>query len=198
MTAEPEPSATEPPIPGSPVRPVFTLPKTVALVGLMGVGKTTIGRRLADHFGLPFVDADEEIEKAAGMTIADIFANYGEKGFRDGEQRVIARLLEGEPRILATGGGAILDPDNRQWLAARGYVVYLHASIEQQLARTERTDTRPLLQGGNRRDTLERLFLTRDPLYREIADLVLPTDGRNARALAREIEEHLGRTASAP
>lgn len=79
MTAEPEPSATEPPIPGSPVRPVFTLPKTVALVGLMGVGKTTIGRRLADHFGLPFVDADEEIEKAAGMTIADIFANYGEK-----------------------------------------------------------------------------------------------------------------------
>ena len=176
----------------------MTRSSSIFLVGPMGAGKTTIGRRLAEARGLEFIDSDQEVEARTGVTIAFIFEKEGEAGFRKRERQVICELSQRSGLVLATGGGAILDPDNRQWLAARGYVVYLHASIEQQLARTERTDTRPLLQGGNRRDTLERLFLTRDPLYREIADLVLPTDGRNARALAREIEEHLGRTASAP
>jgi shikimate kinase len=173
-------------------------PSSIFLVGPMGAGKTTIGRRLAVGRGLGFLDSDQEVEARTGVTIAFIFEKEGEAGFRKRERQVICELTQRPGLVLATGGGAILDPDNRQWLSARGFVVYLHASIEQQLARTERTDTRPLLQGGNRRDTLERLFLTRDPLYREIADLVLPTDGRNARALAREIEEHLSRPATAP
>lgn len=163
----------------------------------MGAGKTTVGRRLADARGMEFVDSDQEVEARTGVDIAFIFEKEGEAGFRRRERQAICELSQRPGLVLATGGGAVLDPDNRQWLSARGFVVYLHASIEQQLARTERTDSRPLLQAGNRRETLERLFLIRDPLYREIADLVLPTDGRNARALAREIEERLARPATA-
>ena len=172
-------------------------PSNIFLVGPMGAGKTTVGRRLAEARGLDFADSDQEVEARTGVTIAFIFEKEGESGFRKRERQVICELSQRSGLVLATGGGAILDPDNRQWLSARGYVVYLHASIEQQLARTERTDTRPLLQGGNRRETLERLFSTRDPLYREIADLVLHTDGRNARALAREIEDRFARPATA-
>ncbi|MDE0853020.1 MAG: shikimate kinase AroK [Nevskia sp.] len=168
----------------------------IFLVGPMGAGKTTVGRRLAEARGMDFIDSDQEVEARTGVNIAFIFEKEGEAGFRRRERQAICELSQRHNLVLATGGGAILDPDNRQWLAARGFVVYLHASIEQQLARTERTDSRPLLQGGNRRETLERLFLTRDPLYREIADLVLPTDGRNARALAREIEDRFSRTAA--
>jgi len=169
MTAEPEPSAAEPS-----VRPVFTLPKTVALVGLMGVGKTTIGRRLADYFGLPFVDADEEIEKAAGMTIADIFANYGEKGFRDGEQRVIARLLEGEPRILATGGGALTHPLTRENLKARAITLWLKTDIKVLAKRVANRPHRPLLKDRNPIEVLKEHVKTRYPLY-EIADVTVNT-----------------------
>lgn len=183
MTAEPEPSAAEPPIPGSPVRPVFTLPKTVALVGLMGVGKTTIGRRLADHFGLPFVDADEEIEKAAGMTIADIFANYGEKGFRDGEQRVIARLLEGEPRILATGGGALTHPLTRENLKAKAITLWLKTDIKVLAKRVANRPHRPLLKDRNPIEVLKEHVKTRYPLY-EIADITVDTgDQSHVKAL---------------
>ncbi|MBX6420311.1 MAG: shikimate kinase AroK [Nevskia sp.] len=174
-----------------------TGPCNVFLVGPMGAGKTTIGRRLAELRGLPFVDSDHEIEARTGADIALIFDKEGEAGFRRRERQVIEELTRRHGLVLATGGGAVLDPDNRRALAARGYVVYLYASVEQQLARTERSDNRPLLQNGDRRETLEKLFRIRDPLYREIADLVLPTDGRNARALAREIEEHLERAAAA-
>ncbi|HZR34721.1 MAG TPA: shikimate kinase AroK [Nevskia sp.] len=170
---------------------------SIFLIGPMGAGKTTVGRRLAAARGLDFADSDQEVEARTGVNIAFIFEKEGEAGFRRRERQAIADLTLRRGLVLATGGGAILDPENRQCLAARGFVVYLHASIEQQLARTERTDTRPLLQGGNRRETLERLFLTRDPLYREIADLVLHTDGRNARTLAREIEDHFARPAAA-
>jgi shikimate kinase len=169
----------------------------IFLIGPMGAGKTTVGRRLADARGMDFVDSDQEVEARTGVDIAFIFEKEGEAGFRRRERQAIGELTQRHGLVLATGGGAVLDPDNRQWLSARGFVVYLHASIDQQLARTERTDSRPLLQAGNRRETLERLFLIRDPLYREIADLVLHTDGRNARALAREIEDRLARPATA-
>jgi shikimate kinase len=169
----------------------------VFLVGPMGAGKTTVGRRLAEARGMEFIDSDQEIEARTGVNIAFIFEKEGEAGFRKRERLAIGELTQRHNLVLATGGGAVLDPDNRQWLSARGFVVYLHASIDQQIARTERTDARPLLQVGNRRETLERLFQLRDPLYREIADLVLHTDGRNARTLAREIEEHLARPATA-
>lgn len=170
----------------------------IFLVGPMGAGKTTVGRRLAEARRLEFVDSDQEIEHRTGVDIAFIFEKEGESGFRRRERQAIAELTQRPGIVLATGGGAVLDPDSRECLRSRGFVVYLHAGIEQQMARTERSETRPLLQGGNRRDTLERLFLTRDPLYREIADFVLDTDGRNARTLAREIEEHLDRAAAAP
>jgi len=169
----------------------------IFLVGPMGAGKTTIGRRLAQARGMDFVDSDQEVEARTGVNIAFIFEKEGEPGFRRRERQAIGELSQRHNLVLATGGGAVLDPDSRLWLSARGFVVYLHASIEQQIARTERSDTRPLLQGGNRRETLERLFLIRDPLYREIADLVLPTDGRNARTLAREIEDRFARPATA-
>jgi shikimate kinase len=169
----------------------------IFLIGPMGAGKTTVGRRLAEARGMEFVDSDQEVEARTGVNIAFIFEKEGEAGFRRRERQAICELSQRHGLVLATGGGAVLDPDNRQWLSARGFVVYLHASIEHQLARTERTQSRPLLQGGNRRETLERLFQIRDPLYREIADLVLTTDGRNARTLAREIEEHLARPATA-
>jgi shikimate kinase len=164
----------------------------IFLIGPMGAGKTTIGRRLAELRGLEFVDSDHEIEARTGVDIPYIFEKEGEAGFRKREKQVIADLTTRSGIVLATGGGAILDPDNRQSLSARGYVVYLHASVEQQLARTARAENRPLLQAStDRRETLTQLFATRDPLYREIADLVLVTDHRNAKTLVHDIERGL-------
>lgn len=158
----------------------------------MGAGKSTVGKRLADVRGVEFVDSDIEIELRTGVDIPFIFEKEGEAGFRRRERAVIADLTQRHGIVLATGGGAILDPDNRQWLSARGFVVYLHASLDQQVHRTARAENRPLLNtSDDRRETLRRLFELRDPLYREIADLVVQTDGRNARTLVREIEEHL-------
>ena len=171
--------------------------QSIFLIGPMGAGKTTIGRRLADNRGLDFVDSDHEIEARTGVDIPYIFEKEGEPGFRRRERQVIEDLTLRERTVLATGGGAVLDPENRRLLSARGFVVYLHAGVDQQVARTERSETRPLLQTGNRRETLERLFQIRDPLYREIADLVVYTDGRNARILAREIEDHLDQSTGA-
>jgi shikimate kinase len=170
----------------------------IFLIGPMGAGKTTVGKRLAETRGMEFVDSDQEIEARTGVDIAYIFEKEGEAGFRKRERGVIAELSGRQNIVLATGGGAVLEPENRQVLSARGFVVYLHAGVEQQLARTARTENRPLLQNAvDRRDVLEQLFATRDPLYREIADLILQTDGRNARILARDIEDHLERPASA-
>lgn len=142
---------------------------------------------------MTFVDSDHEIEARCGVEIAYVFEKEGEQGFRRREHQVIEDLTAQRGLVLATGGGAILSAENRSALACRGFVVYLQASIAQQLERTERTDNRPLLQGVDRRATLEELLRLRDPLYREIADLVVLTDGRNARTLAREIEEHFAR-----
>ena len=157
----------------------------------MGAGKTTIGKKLAEHGGLEFVDSDHEIEVRTGVDIPFIFEKEGEDGFRRREQAVIDELTQRSGIVLATGGGAVLLPENRRHLAARGHVVYLHASLAQQLSRTERSDNRPLLQGGDRLEILTRLFEHRDPLYREVADLVLETDGKIARQLARDIEDSL-------
>jgi shikimate kinase len=171
--------------------------RNIFLVGPMGAGKTTIGRRLAELRGLEFVDSDHEIEARTGVDVPYIFEREGEAGFRRRESQVIRELVTRSAIVLATGGGAVLDAENRRALAAGGYVVYLHASVEQQLSRTARSDNRPLLKNvADRREVLSRLFTQRDPLYREIADLVLLTDGRSTKALIAEIERQLNGASS--
>jgi shikimate kinase len=143
------------------------LDRSVVLVGMMGVGKTTVGRKLAGLLGVPFVDADEEIERAAQMAIPEIFAQYGEPYFRDGERRVIARLIgSGDPRkVLATGGGAFVDPATRQLILDRAVAVWIDSDIDTLVERVSRKDNRPLLRGGDRREILSRLHRERAPLY---------------------------------
>lgn len=171
----------------------------IFLVGPMGAGKTTVGRRLALARGLTFVDSDHEIEACTGVDIPYIFEKEGECGFRKRERCVVETLCRRDGIVLATGGGAVLDPDNRRDLVAHGFVVYLHASVEQQLQRTARSGHRPLLRtGADRREILQNLLTFREPLYREIADLVLITDGRNTRMLVREIEHDLEHRAAGP
>ena len=152
----------------------------LVLVGPMGAGKTSIGRRLAERFGLQFVDADHHIEQRTGATIASIFEHVGEAGFRERERCALAELLAGEGQLVATSGGAVLDAQNRQRIRERGFVVYLSAGIESQLKRLQRDRTRPLLQRADREQVLRELALQREPLYREVADLVMDTDGLTA------------------
>lgn len=159
----------------------------IFLIGPMGAGKTTLGRRLAALGHMQFVDSDQEIEARTGVDIPFIFEKEGEAGFRRREHDVLAELAERDRVVVATGGGAILDADTRQRLHAAGLVIYLHATIDQQLRRTARSRHRPLLRSGDRRATLTRLFAERDPLYREVAHRVVHTDGHNTRALANEI-----------
>ena len=137
------------------------------LVGLMGVGKSTVGRRLAARLHLPFADADDEIETAAGMTVTDIFARFGEPYFRDGERRVIRRLIDGRPKVIATGGGAFLDGDTRALILAQAVAVWLHADPAILADRVRRRDTRPLLRGRDPLEVLDELARRRDPIYAE-------------------------------
>jgi shikimate kinase len=146
--------------------------RTIALVGLMGAGKSSIGRRLANALGLPFVDADEEVEKAAGRSIPDIFEDLGEAAFRDGERRVIARLLEGPPQVLATGGGAFMNPGTRELIKQKATSVWLKADMDVLLRRVERRNDRPLLRDGDPREVLERLAGERYPTY-ALADITV-------------------------
>ncbi len=148
------------------------LPRTLVLVGLMGAGKSAIGRRLATRLGLPFADADLEIELAAGCSVEDIFATYGEPAFRDVERKVIARLLEGPVQVLATGGGAYMDRSTRDTVAGNGISLWLRADLETLLARTARRSNRPLLKQGDPRAVLTDLIAQRYPVYAE-ADLVV-------------------------
>lgn len=152
--------------------PRFVPQRTVVLVGLMGAGKTKIGRRLAARFGLPFFDSDNEIEVAAGETIEEIFRNRGESVFRDGERRVIARLLDQPVHVLATGGGAFMDPVTRVLIARRGVSVWLRADLDVLVARVGRRTNRPLLQQVDRRAVLAELIERRYPIYAE-ADIVV-------------------------
>jgi len=145
---------------------------SVVMVGLMGAGKTSIGRRLAARLDMPFVDADAEIEAAAGCTIEEIFERHGEAAFRDGERRVIARLLEGPPQILATGGGAYMDESTRALIREHAISLWLRADLDTLAGRTSRRSNRPLLKQGNPRATLERLMRERYPVYAE-ADVTI-------------------------
>ena len=153
------------------------LERSIVLVGLMGAGKSTVGRRLAARLGLPFVDSDNEIEAAAGCSIAEIFADQGEAAFRDGERRVIARLLDGPPKVLATGGGAFMDPETRARVRAQGLSVWLKAELEVLLKRCLKRNHRPLLQQGDPRATLARLMADRYPVYAEADITVESGDG---------------------
>ena len=146
--------------------------KTIVLVGLMGAGKTSVGRRLATRLGVKFVDADAEIEAAAGMTIADIFAAHGETHFRDGERRVIARLLEDRGQVLATGGGAFMDQQTRRLICEKAISVWLKADIDVLFKRVSRRKTRPLLNREDPKAVLEQLIQERYPVYAE-ADITI-------------------------
>lgn len=165
--------------------------KSVVLVGLMGAGKSTVGRRLARELGLPFVDADEEIERAAGCSIADIFRLYGEAAFRDGEERVVARLLQSGPQVLATGGGAFVNPRTRTLIREAGLSVWLRADLEVLVRRTRRRDDRPLLAAGDPRETLERLIAERYPIYAE-ADVIIDTGEEEIEMTVSRIVAALG------
>jgi shikimate kinase len=167
------------------------------LVGPMGAGKSSIGRRIADRLGMRFVDADSEIEARTGASISLIFELEGEAGFRQRERDVIGTLCAQRDQVIATGGGAVLDPDNRARLAAAGFVVYLQTGVERQLARLRRDRQRPLLRAPDRRERLLALGAQRDPLYREIADLVFESDhasvGSAVDTLLGQLERHWNR-----
>ncbi|OKO79994.1 shikimate kinase [Bradyrhizobium sp. NAS80.1] len=146
--------------------------RSIVLVGMMGVGKSTVGRRLAARLKLPFVDADTEIEAAAGMTIPEIFERHGEPHFRDGEARVIARLLDGGPLVLATGGGAFMREETRNRIAAKAISIWLKADHDVIMRRVRRRADRPLLQTADPEGTVMRLLTEREPVYRN-ADLTI-------------------------
>ena len=148
----------------------------LVLVGPTGAGKTSIGKRLAERFGLAFVDVDQHVEQAAGSSIARMFQTLGEAAFRERERAALAELLAGEGRLVSTGAGAVLDPANRSLISARGYVVHLHVGVDEQLRRLARDTSRPLLRADDRAATLHAMAQTRTPLYRELADLSIDTD----------------------
>ncbi|MFT3763464.1 MAG: shikimate kinase [Pseudoxanthomonas sp.] len=147
------------------------------LVGPMGAGKTSIGKRLAERFGLRFVDVDHAIVERSGASIPVLFEHVGEAGFRQREREALAEILDGDGQLVATGGGAVLDADNRRRMRERGFVVWLRAGVDQQLRRVGRDRNRPLLHAGDREQVLRELAAVREPLYREVADLALDTDG---------------------
>ncbi|MCA1652683.1 MAG: shikimate kinase [Sphingomicrobium sp.] len=170
------------------------LDRPIVLVGLMGVGKSTIGRRLAQRLGLGFVDSDDAIEDAAGAPAGEVFARYGEANFRDGERRLVARLLDGVVRVIATGGGAFVDPDTRRLLNEKAITVWLNAPVEVLAERTARRDTRPMLKTTDPKATLARLAAEREGFYAEAHIHVTSADGAHADvvgAIIRGLQAHL-------
>ena len=169
----------------------MTIKENIILVGPMGAGKSTIGKRLSQQIGADFVDSDREIEDHTGVNIPLIFELEGEKGFRQRETQIIDELTQKNNTVIATGGGSILSAVNRQHMSERGQVVYLHATINQQLQRTHRDQNRPLLQTENPQQKLRELFEVRDPLYRSIATIIIDTDGRTIHSVTHEIVKRL-------
>jgi shikimate kinase len=170
------------------------LDKPVVLVGLMGAGKSTVGRRLARRLGLPFVDTDAAIAEAAGLPPGEIFERYGEAEFRDGERRLVARLIDGEVRVIATGGGVFVDARTRRLLNERAITVWLDAPVDVLADRTARRDTRPLLRNGDPKGTLERLAQERGPAYREAHIRVTTGGGAHGEvveSIVGALERHL-------
>jgi shikimate kinase len=165
--------------------------RSIFLVGPMGAGKSAVGKQLARRLRRTFHDADAEIEARTGVDIPFIFEKEGEAGFRLRERRVVEDLTALSGIVLATGGGVVMDADNRRLLAERGIVVYLHTSVPQQLARTRHSRDRPLLDTPDPEARLRELMAVREPLYRELADLVIDTDGRKVGAVADEIRQRL-------
>ena len=169
--------------------------RPIVLVGLMGAGKSTVGRRLAKRLDLPFIDSDVAIEDASGLSAAEVFERFGEEDFRDGERRLVARLIEGEIRVIATGGGAFVDPRTRELLNQRAITVWLDAPVEVLADRTGRRDTRPLLRTGNRAETLQRLSDERRQTYAEAHIHIKSGDGAHrdvVDAIVHALEQHLG------
>ena len=175
--------------------------RSIVLVGLMGAGKSAIGRRLANRLAMPFVDADSEIERAAGCSIKDIFELHGEAAFRDGERRVIARLLARPPHVLATGGGAFMDSGTRDAIRASGISVWLRADIELLVSRVSRRNDRPLLAGGEPRAILQKLMEERHPIYAEADIVVESMDGpheQTVQAVLDALDAHAGAARQEP
>ena len=170
--------------------PPFSLPRTVALVGLMGAGKSAIGKRLAQRLGLPFVDADDEIEHADGCTIGEFFEKYGEAEFRAGERRVIARLLDEPPRVLSTGGGAYMDAETRALMRLKAVTVWLRADLDVLYDRVRRRTHRPLLRQGDPKEILGRLMTQRYPVYAE-ADIIVDSTAQPADRTTEQVIEAL-------
>ncbi len=165
--------------------------QNIFLIGPMGAGKSTVGRQLAEALSYTFKDSDQEIQRRTGVDIPTIFEFEGEDGFRNRERQMIEDLVGEERLVLATGGGAVLDAENRQNLTARGVVIYLHCTPEQQYSRTSRDRNRPLLQTEDPLARLRELMEERDPLYRQVADLVVSTEKRGTASVVKEIRRRL-------
>ncbi len=176
---------------------VITPDRSIVLIGLMGVGKTTVGRRLAKALNLDFRDADEEVERAAGRTVAEIFKDFGEAAFRDGERKVIARLLDEKPMVLALGGGAFVDPDTRARVLDKAVSVWLKADVDTLMKRVTRKDTRPLLHDPDPRGVLERLLESRTPAYAEANIHVDASAGSHQTTLDTILQALMAREAEA-
>jgi len=166
-------------------------PQNIFLVGPMGAGKSTIGRQLAQSLGYEFQDSDQEIQRRTGVDIATIFEFEGEAGFRNRERTVIEELAQQDNIVMATGGGAVMVAENRQQLAARGLVIYLHCSPEQQYSRTARDRSRPLLDTDDPQQRLKDLMAEREPVYRQVADMVVSTERRGTSSVVKEIRRRL-------
>ena len=172
--------------------PTMNRNQSLFIIGPMGAGKTTVGKQLAQSLGMEFLDSDLEIQKRTGVDIPTIFEFEGEEGFRNRERAVIEELTSKEGVVLATGGGAVLDAQNRRVLSSRGFVVYLHCTPEQQYERTFRDRNRPLLHTEDPLDKLRELMQEREPLYRQTADLVVVSERRSAQTVAKEIQASIG------
>ena len=170
-------------------RLVERLDRPVVLVGMMGVGKSTVGRKLSALLGLAFRDADDEIEEAAQMSVSEIFERFGEDYFRDGERRVIARLMEGGPKVIATGGGAFVQDETRKLILERGIAVWLDSDVDTLVERVGRKDTRPLLRGGDPQEIVARLKAEREPFSAEAPIHIFSNSGPHGEAVTRIVQE---------